>query len=146
MAAVLLRSAELFTALPGNTPVAFDPEGKVGGDGSVPSLSRKRHIMYRDATTLDQFYRMHPASARGDKRNDLFNDVRKGLASSPGMEFPVVHLAQLRVPGQRERGRRPRVQHLDWRTVPDPSGDEWVRGFESRMAVHRVHMATDSVN
>ena len=26
------------------------------------------------------------------------------------------------------------------------AGEDWVRGFESRMAVHRVDMAADSVN
>ena len=30
--------------------------------------------------------------------------------------------------------------------MPDPCGEEWVRGFESRMALHRVDMAADSVN
>ena len=130
LAAVLLRSTVLFTALPGHTPLAFDPVGKAGGAGAVPSLSRQRYMVYMQATTLDQFYSLHPASARGDKRKDLLNDVRKGLAISPGLSFPVVHLTQRVDPAPpRQRLRRHRAPYADWRSAPDPCGEEWVRGL-----------------
>ena len=94
LAALLLRSTALFTALPGDTHLRFNPSGKAGGAGAAPSLSRQRYLRYMCATTLDQFYSLHPAAARGDKRKDLLNDVRKGWVCSPDMAFPTVHMAQ----------------------------------------------------
>ena len=147
LAALLLRSLALFTALPGDTPLLFDPLGKAGGAGALPSLSRQRHMIYMRATTLDQFYSLHPAAARGDKRKDLLNDVRKGLVLSPDMPFPIVHMTKrVDTASLRQRIRSRRVSYPDWRSVHDPSGEEWVRGFEVRMAVHRVDMAADMLH
>ena len=141
LAALLLRSTALFTALQGDTPLLFD---QAGGAGASPSLSRQRYLIYMCATTLDQFYSLHPAAARGDKRKDLLNDVRKGLVFSPDMPFPIVHMTKrVDTASLRQRLRSRRVSYPDWRSVHDPSGAEWVRGFEARMAVHRVDMAAD---
>jgi len=128
-------------SVPLDTVLWFNKDAKAGPPGKAPSKSRLRLQLYAAATTMAEFYILHPGT-RVQAQRDFAWDATRGIVRAPAMLWPdpapVARAVRWSPEAVAAASRRRRARFVDH--VRDVRAYAWEREFEERLHAHRRDM------